>query len=104
MQKVTCRDCSHLRVYGRARENGNNRGLKGPRTNCHCNHPKAIETFNRMCPNNPRMAGFIGYTPPGESRPACKTAPRWCPLKQMDASDKLQFVAGNQQNDARRAF
>lgn len=30
---------------------------------------------------SPRMAAFIGYTPPGETKPAIKTSPTWCPMR-----------------------
>lgn len=82
MKQPKCNSCEHMMILGRARQNGNNRGLKGPRAKCFCEHPKANETFQRMFPRSPRMVGFIGFTPPGESCPACKTAPKWCPKRQ----------------------
>lgn len=41
----------------------------------------AFETFNRVCPRSSRLAAFIGYTPPGERKPAIKTSPKWCPMR-----------------------
>ena len=55
--------------------------LKGPRGDCMCKHPDALETFKRVCPRSPRMAGFIDFTAPGENVPKIKTSPRWCPLR-----------------------
>jgi len=86
--KPTCKECSYMRVLGRAIHNGNNRGLKGPRAGCYCNHSRAIETFYRVCPRSPRTAGFIGFTYPGEDTPQTKTAPRWCPLKTEKYGDE----------------
>lgn len=39
-----------------------------------CSHPAALETFKRVCPSGPRMAGFIDFTAPGESIPAADVA------------------------------
>nr|DAI03627.1 MAG TPA: hypothetical protein [Caudoviricetes sp.] len=47
-----------------------------------CEHPKAVETFERVCPHSPRMAAFIAFTKPGGELPAIKTSPRWCPLRE----------------------
>lgn len=58
-----------------------NSRLKGPRGDCMCKHPDAVKTFNKVCPRSPRMAAFIGYTPPGETKPALKTSPTWCPMR-----------------------
>lgn len=44
-------------------------------------HPDAFETFNRVCQRSSRLAAFIGYTPPGERKPAIKTSPKWCPMR-----------------------
>lgn len=77
---VCCR-CSFMEMIGRARHTGNNLGMKGPRGECHCKHPKAIETFKKVCPRSPRAPGFIGFTAPGEDVPQVKTSPRWCPLR-----------------------
>ncbi len=81
MSNFICRYCQHMKMTGRANPNGNNYGLKGPRGECFCEHPKAIESFRRVCPKSPRMAGFIDFTPPGDDYPALKTSPQWCPLK-----------------------
>ena len=70
---MNCKECEYLKEYKRP---GNLRG------ECMCNHPKAVETFNKVCPRSPRMAGFISYTIAGTDVPATKTAPRWCPLKE----------------------
>lgn len=79
MMKTTprCQECNYMSLIGRAEHNGNNRGLKGPRANCYCTHPKATD----RCP---RTTGFIDCTPPGENVPKIKTAPRWCPRRQEE--------------------
>lgn len=80
-EKPICRSCNFMRVTGYAKTTGNNRRLKGPRGDCMCKHPGAVKTFNKVCPRSPRMAAFIGYTPPGETKPALKTSPTWCPMR-----------------------
>ena len=80
-QKITCRKCKFMKLSGRARTTGNNLHLKGARGKCVCDHPKAEEIFYKICPRSPRMAGFIGYTAPGEREPTIKTSPKWCPLR-----------------------
>lgn len=80
-EKPICRSCNFMRVTGYAKTTGNNRHLKGPRGGCMCEHPDAVKTFNKVCPRSPRMAAFIGYTPPGETKPAIKTSPTWCPMR-----------------------
>ena len=74
-ERPTCR------VTGYAKVTGNNSHLKGPRGDCMCVHPDAFETFNRVCQRSSRLAAFIGYTPPGERKPAIKTSPKWCPMR-----------------------
>ena len=39
------------------------------------------DKFFKVCPRSPRMAAFIGYTQPGETKPALKTSPVWCPMR-----------------------
>lgn len=80
-----CSACPHMDMIGRARRTANLRIGTVPRGYCLCGHPKAIETFERVCPNSPRMAGFIDYTAPGEFVPQIKTSPRWCPLRPANA-------------------
>lgn len=80
-EKPICRSCNFMRVTSYAKTTGNNRHLKGSRGNCMCKHPDAIKTFNKVCPRSPRMAAFIGYTPPGETKPTLKTSPTWCPMR-----------------------
>lgn len=70
---MICKDCRYMKTY---KWNGNQRGR------CFCEHEKATETFNKVCPISPRMAGFICYTLAETFTPATKTAPRWCPLKE----------------------
>lgn len=86
-EKPICRSCNFMRVTGYAKTTGNNRRLKGPRGNCMCKHPDAVKTFNKVCPRSPRMAAFIGYTPPGEAKPALKTSPTWCPMRLENKKD-----------------
>lgn len=81
MNKITCRHCPYMEMFGRAQETKNNYGLKGPRGECLCKHPKAEETFHKVLPDSHRYPTFIDYTPPGEVYPALKTSPRWCPLR-----------------------
>lgn len=76
-----CSDCRHMKVTGWAKLTANSWGRKGPRGDCMCKHPEAEETFKRVCPHSPRMAGFIGFTAPGGNVPQIKTSPRWCPLR-----------------------
>lgn len=78
---MKCKYCHHMKMRGRAAETRGNIFLKGPRGMCHCEHPKAIETFEKVCPRSPRTPAFIAFTTPGENFPAIKTAPRWCPLR-----------------------
>lgn len=80
-EKPICRSCNFMLVTSYAKTTGNNRHLKGSRGNCMCKHPDAVKTFNKVCPRSPRMAAFIGYTPPGETKPALKTSPTWCPMR-----------------------
>ena len=80
MEKPICKACQYMEVTGRAqRTSGTAPG--GPRGDCHCQHPDAVATFNKVRPRSPRMAGFIGYTAPGGDVPQTKTSPRWCPLR-----------------------
>lgn len=81
MNKVICRHCPYMEMSGRARETKNNYGLKGPRGDCWCTHPKARERFDQLCPDSHRSPTFIDFTPPGEVYPTLKTSPRWCPLR-----------------------
>lgn len=80
--KPTCKTCEHLKVIGRAAVTGSNRGLCGPRAQCHCDHPLAYGTFRRLLPRSGRMEGFIDFTPPGGNYPTLQTSPKWCPLRQ----------------------
>lgn len=81
MKKIPiCRQCEYMKLIGRARITGNSLP-EGPRGDCMCEHPKAVETFERVLPRSPRMAAFIGFTKPGEEYPNIKTSPRWCPLR-----------------------
>lgn len=80
-----CEGCSHMRMTGRAKRTANLHYGKVPRGDCHCMHTKAYETFERVCPDGPRMSGFIGYTAPGEFVPQINTSPRWCPLRPANA-------------------
>ena len=74
--EVPCMD-----LMGRAKLTANSWHRKGPRGECVCRHPDALETFKRTCPRSPRMPGFIAFTTPGESAPQIKTSPRWCPRR-----------------------
>lgn len=76
-----CCNCGYMKLTGRARVTRNNLYLKGPRGDCFCSHPKARETFARVCPRSHRMEGFIGHTAPGGNLPTIKTSPKWCPLR-----------------------
>ncbi len=76
-----CRTCDFMQMTGRARITRNNLHLKGARGECMCGHPKARYTFEKVCPRSKRMAGFIGFTAPGENLPQIKTCPKWCPLR-----------------------
>jgi hypothetical protein len=74
-----CKGCLYRSRPYRARITGNNNGR--PRASFMCEHPKAFETFNRVCPCSSRMARFIGYSAMGGDAPKIKTAPKWCPLR-----------------------
>ena len=76
-----CVGCTYARLACTARATGNNFHLGGPRSEFMCDHPAAVKSFNRVCPQSNRMAGFIGYSRPGRIVPAIKTSPRWCPLR-----------------------
>lgn len=80
-EKPICRSCNFMQVTSYAKTTGNNSRLKGPRGDCMCKHPDAVKTFDKVCPRSHRMAAFIGYTPPGEAKPALKTSPTWCPMR-----------------------
>lgn len=67
-EKPICRSCNFMQVTSYAKTTGNNSRLKGPRGDCMCKHPDAVKTFDKVCPRSPRMAAFIGYTPPGEAK------------------------------------
>lgn len=83
MKKETpkCQTCYFMRLTSRAKITSNNSHLGGPRGDCMCKHPDAVDTFKKVCPRSPRMAGFIGYTAPGGNDPQIKTSPKWCPLR-----------------------
>ncbi len=74
---IECRDCVYmnLKSYAQSRwqNNYNPRGL------CYCEHPKAVERFEKMFPKSRKTPAFIGYTKPGEKVPKLKTHPKWCP-------------------------
>ena len=81
-----CANCDHLHVGLCANVTGNNRGRGAhPRRPCHCEHPEAVKTFNKVCPRSPRMAGFIAYTTMNDHLPQIKTSPKWCPLRHQEA-------------------
>lgn len=75
------RTCRYMELMRRAQMTANNLNKAGPRGGCMCKHPKAQEIFKKLFPRSPRMAGFIGFTAPGEYLPQIKTSPRWCPLR-----------------------
>lgn len=81
MKKKTpvCAGCRYMKVTGWARCNGNNMGR--PRGDCMCEHPLALETFNKLYPRPHRLACFIGFTERGSNKLQIKTSPRWCPLR-----------------------
>ena len=83
MKKETpkCQTCYFMNLISRAKITSNNSHLGGPRGDCMCRHPDAVDIFKRVCPRSPRMAGFIGYTAPGGNVPQIKTSPKWCPLR-----------------------
>lgn len=76
-----CSECHYMELTGLAKLTANSRYDKGPRDECMCRHPDALETFKMVCPRSPRMPGFIDFTAPGESVPQIKTSPRWCPRR-----------------------
>lgn len=76
-----CKTCINMRLGRTANATRSNKYCGGPRTGCECTHPKAYETFMRVCPRSPRMAGFIGFTAKGGNVPTIKTSPKWCPLR-----------------------
>ena len=79
--KPKCKQCRFMNLTGRAKINSHNLVLGGERGVCMCEHPKAYEMFNKVCPRSNRMACFIGFTAPGENEPTIKTSPKWCPLR-----------------------
>lgn len=82
--EIRCRDCRYMQMTGRARSTRNNRGHT-PRGLCYCKHPNARNTFEQICPRSNRSPGFIGFTSMGgSSEPQTKTAPRWCPRKNVE--------------------
>lgn len=88
MNVPICKPCIYLDITSFARTTSRNSHLKGPRGNCVCRHPAAVDTFKKVCPKSPRMAGFIGFTDPGEYAPQIKTSPKWCPLRhQVDGGE-----------------
>lgn len=90
-EKPICRSCNFMWVTSYAKTTGNNRHMKGSRGNCMCKHPDAVKTFNNVFPRSPRMAAFIGYTPPGGTKPVLKTSPTWCPMRpENNPIDKYQ--------------
>lgn len=46
-----------------------------------CEHPLALEIFNKLYPRPHRLACFIGFTERGSNKLQIKTSPRWCPLR-----------------------
>lgn len=76
-----CKRCIYMKLGRAANVTKQNMYRGGPRSGCLCTHPRARETFERVCPRSHRMAGFIGYTPMGGYLPTIKTSPRWCPLR-----------------------
>jgi len=71
-----CSQCEHMKMYGRH---------TSTRMECMCLHKAAVETFNRVCPRSPRMAGFICYTEVGTKVLQTKTSPKWCPMREENA-------------------
>lgn len=90
MEKDTpvCKTCYYMRMTRTAKITGNNSHNKGPRGNCCCEHPEAIQTFKRVCPRSPRMPGFIGFTEPGGRTPQIKTSPKWCPIRKENTESE----------------
>lgn len=76
-----CEDCELMWLEGRAQRTAANRYGGGPRGQCFCKHPDAVESFRATCPRSPRTPGFIAFTAPGGYVPQVKTSPRWCPLR-----------------------
>lgn len=80
-EKHTCKQCIYMNLTRRAKITARNIAIGGARGYCMCEHPKAYEMFNKVCPRSNRMACFIGFTAPGENEPTIKTSPKWCPLR-----------------------
>ena len=82
-----CKLCIYMQLGRSANVTKSNMYKGGPRTGCLCTHPKARDTFERVCPRSPRMAGFIGFTAKGGYEPTLKTSPMWCPLRPENKED-----------------
>lgn len=80
-----CANCGHINFGPCATVRGKNQGLGAhPCRPCYCGHPKAVETFYKVCPRSPRFPGFIAYTSKNDRLPQIKTSPRWCPLRHQE--------------------
>ena len=75
-----CSECGNMELHGPAQRTAANRYNGGPRRSCYCGHPRAWECFQAS--GSHRAECFIGFTKPGGSEPALKTAPKWCPLRE----------------------
>lgn len=83
-----CAGCSYMGRPIPNRVTGNNSYKGGPRSSFMCEHPKAVETFRRVCSTFPRLEAFIGFSKPGGKIPVIKTSPRWCPLREGNGGEQ----------------
>ena len=61
MEKDTpvCSECHYMELMGRAKLTANSWHRKGPRGECVCRHPDALETFKRTAQST--YAGFYRF-------------------------------------------
>ena len=82
MEKPRCRLCQFCKDTGRAAVTSNARNGYS-RKSYMCEHPKAKELPQSAFGN--KMACFIGFGDcTYESKVQVKTAPKWCPRKEME--------------------
>lgn len=92
---MKCSNCPYLKIRGSAKITRNNRHLKGARSSCYCEHPRAEKIFVKMFPKSPKEPGFVSFTAPGEITPMIKTSPKWCPLKNLKVEEDEQWPTKN---------
>lgn len=80
--KPICAKCDYMEYHGVAKITANTH--RYPRKQCWCGHEKMRDAFSSYYRNRYSPAtGFICFTSGRDGTMTTKTAPRWCPLRNV---------------------